>query len=124
MVGLVTNRGGDSSYAFSRVVSNDTTTSGRTRVPLSRPIEIGFMLIFGEERPRSLLSSFDPVIFPGFTIPSNLYVSIFSGRIVLYHETINFLYYYNLRSFSISEYPVVALLPDSPAKVWEDPGTQ
>ena len=124
MVGLKTNRGGDGSNASSQAVSNDSTASGWTRVPLSRPIEIGFMPVFRGEGPRSLLSSFDTVFFPGFDFPSVFYVSVSSYEIILYHETINFLCYDNLRGFSISEDPVVALLPDSPAKVWEDPGTQ
>ncbi len=124
MVGLVTNRGGDSSNAPSQVVSYDSTASDGTRVPLSRSIEIGFMPVFGGEGPSSLLSSFGPVFFPSLNFPSVLYVSISSCGIVLFHEAINFLCYNTLRSFSVSEYPVVVLLPDSPAKVWDNPGTQ
>ena len=124
MIGLKTNRGGDSRNASSQDVSNDSTASGWTRVPLSRPIEIGFMPIFRGEGPSSLLSSFGPVFFPGFNFPSVLYVSISGCGIVLCHEALNFLCYDNLRGFSVSENPVVALLPDSPAKVWENPGTQ
>ena len=82
------------------------------------------MPVFGGEGPSSLLSSFDPVFFPSFNFPSILYVSISSCGIVLYHETINFLCYDNLRGFSVSENPVVALIPYSPAEVWEYPGTQ
>ena len=70
------------------------------------------------------MSSFDPVIFPSFTIPSNLYVSFSGSGKVLSHEAFDFLSYNDLRSFSLSEYPVVVLLLDSPTKVWEDPRTQ
>ena len=124
MIGLVANRGGDSSNATSQAISYDTSTSSWTRIPLGRPIKIGFMSVLRGKRQNSLLSSFDLVFFPSFTIPSNLYVSFSGYGIVLYHEAFNFLSYYNLRSFSIYEYLVVALLSNFPTKVWEDAGTQ
>ena len=92
--------------------------------PLAAPSKLALCQFSGGESPSSLLSSFDHVFFPGFNFPSVLYVSISSCGIVLYHEAINFLCYDNLRGFSVSEYPVVALLPDSPAKVWENLGVQ
>ena len=75
------------------------------------------MPVFGGKGPSSLLSSFDPVFFLGFNFPSILYISLSSYGVVLYHETVNFLCYDNLRGFSVSENPIVALLPDTPAKV-------
>ena len=82
------------------------------------------MPVFGGEGPSSLLSSFDPIFFLVFNFPSVLYISLSSYGVVFFHETINFLCYDNLRGFSVSENPVVALLPDSLVKVWEYPGTQ
>ena len=80
------------------------------------------MLVLRGKGPSSFLSSLSPVFLTGFTVPSFLYISSSSYGKVLQDETFNFLSNYELRSLSISEYPIVTLFLDSPVEVWENLG--
>ena len=121
VVSLVTKRERNSCNSSTRAIFDDASTYCWVRVPLSRPIKVGFVPILRGERPSSFLSSLDPFFLTGFTIPTFLDVSSLGYRKVIENGTFNFLYIYELWRLSFSKYSINALFLDSPVEVWESP---